>query len=241
MSTILSLTDVHKRFGNVAAIDGLTFDVRAGTVTSVIGPNGSGKTSLMNVVTGFYQADSGSVRFQGNEISGLPPHRIGRLGVGRTFQHIRLFRELSVFDNVLLGSERSGYRGARQRAAELLERFGLAHAAGERADTLPYGHQRQLEIARSLAAGPQLLILDEPAAGMNPAEKRELRRLLAEIRARGVTVLLVEHDMELIMGMSDEVIVLNAGRTIASGRPDVVQSHPAVIEAYLGGPVNVAA
>lgn len=234
MSTLLSIRHACKRFGSVTAIDDLSLDVAAGTITSVIGPNGSGKTSLMNLITGLYAADSGSLKLQGQELSGLPPHRIARLGIGRTFQHIRLFKESSVRDNILVGAERRGARQAQARADQLLERFGLASLQSLQAGTLSYGHQRRLEIARSVATGPALLILDEPAAGMNPTEKRELDLMLRDIRDQGTTVLLVEHDMELIMGTSQHVVVLNAGHVIASGSPAQVQKDSAVIDAYLG-------
>lgn len=234
MSVLLDIQAVTKRFAGVTALDGLNLKVSEGSITSVIGPNGSGKTSLMNVITGFYQADGGSVRLRGTELVGLASHRIARAGVTRTFQHIRLFRELSVFDNVLVGAERVAPRGARQRTQAMLERLGLQDRAAVRADALSYGHQRRLEIARGLAAEPSLLVLDEPAAGMNAGEKQELDALLRDVREQGVTLLLVEHDMELIMGISDHVAAINFGRLLTSGPPDAVRRHPQVIEAYLG-------
>lgn len=234
MSALLQVRGVQKRFAGVTALDGVDLSIEAGSITSVIGPNGSGKTSLMNVITGFYSADGGQVLLDGIELTGLPSHRIARAGVGRTFQHIRLFNELSVFDNVLVGAERWGRQGARARASDVLTSVGLADEADQRADKLSYGHQRRLEIARSLAAGPRVLILDEPAAGMNPSEKQALDGLLRGIRAQGVTLLLVEHDMELVMGISDAIVALNFGRTIARGTPETVRRDPLVIEAYLG-------
>jgi branched-chain amino acid transport system ATP-binding protein len=236
MTPLLSVRDVRKRFGQVTAVDGLSFDVSARTITSVIGPNGSGKTSLMNVLTGFYRPHSGTICLGDTALAGLAPHRISQLGIARTFQHIRLFADMSVLDNVLVASERRGWRNAKQRAVGMLERLSLAGLLDARASTLSYGDQRRLEIARCLATRPRLLILDEPAAGMNPTEKRALHDLLHDIRAQEVTVLLVEHDMELIMGISDKVVVLNAGRVLATGTPELVQADPAVIEAYLGAP-----
>ena len=231
---ILEVADVKKSFAGVAALSGISFTLPRNAITSIIGPNGSGKTSLLNIITGFYTADSGSVRLNGKELIGLPSHRIAAQGVGRTFQHIRLFKELTALENVLVGAERRGHKNARQRALAMLERLGLANWAGQRADSLPYGHQRRLEIARSLAAEPQLLILDEPAAGMNPSEKQELNDMLRAIQDGELSILLVEHDMDLVMDVSDHIAAINFGKVIAQGTPDQVRSHPDVIEAYLG-------
>ncbi len=234
MSTLLSVDRIEKHFAGVTALAGVSLEVDRRSITSVIGPNGSGKTSLMNVITGFYPADAGAVALSGKRLTGLPPHRVARCGVARTFQHIRLFKELSVFDNVLVGAEQSSRSSARVRTQDILRQAELAELNDLRADQLSYGHQRRLEIARAVAAQPKLLILDEPAAGMNPTEKAGLERYLRALRDDGLTLLLVEHDMGLVMGISDAIVALNFGRVIAAGSPSAVRHAPAVIEAYLG-------
>jgi branched-chain amino acid transport system ATP-binding protein len=234
MSALLEIRDVVKAFGGVIALDGISASISAAAITAVIGPNGSGKTSLMNVITGFYSCDRGSVQLDGREVAGLPPHQIARAGIARTFQHIRLFEGLSVFDNVLVASECNGLKEARVRAESALDVVGLISFARTDAAALPYGHRRRLEIARALAIAPRIIILDEPAAGMNGTEKVELGVLLRKISATGKAVVLVEHDMDLVMEISDHVIALNFGRVLSSGAPDQVRQNPQVIEAYLG-------
>lgn len=234
MTTLLEIRDIAKRFGSIVALDGVSAEVQAGSITSVIGPNGSGKTTLMNVITGFYRCDHGSVRLGGTEFTGLTPQRIARLGIARTFQHVRLFEELSVFDNVLVAAERRRLRDARKLAEAALQLVGLGTTAHGSAAGVAYGHRRRVEIARALATGPKLLILDEPAAGMNGFEKGELREVLEAIRRSGVAILLVEHDMDLVMGISDRILALNFGRIIAAGPADAVRRDATVIAAYLG-------
>lgn len=248
---LLEVDDVTLKFGGLTALDSVTFDIKEGEILGLIGPNGAGKTTCFNVMTGVYQATSGEVRLQGRSVAKLKRHRITRLGIARTFQNIRLFKSMTVLENVMVGADAHSkvsffdalFRTPRHRrneaeglasAKELLDLVGVRAHHDELAANLSYGEQRRLEIARALATKPALLCLDEPAAGFNPAEKRELTRLIRKIRDQGNTVLLIEHDMRLVMEAADRIVVLEFGRKIAEGTPAEIRDNPAVIAAYLG-------
>ncbi len=250
-SPLLILRSVCKNFGGLAAVKDLSLQVEPGRIVSLIGPNGAGKSTVFNLITGIYTPSSGAIVFEDRTLNGYRPDRVTAAGIARTFQNIRLFSFMTVLENVMVGRNARMHanladsalrtpratredRTVEQAATELLDFFGLTRYAAEWARNLPYGMQRRLEMARALASEPRLLLLDEPAAGTNPAEKQALMRLVEAIRDRGITVLLIEHDMRLVMEISDVVHVLDYGEKIAQGSPEQIRHNPRVIEAYLG-------
>jgi len=249
---ILSTSGLSRKFGGITAVNGVDFSVQTGTITGLIGPNGAGKTTLFNNITGMDVPTSGNVFFRGKEITGIPAFRICRMGIARTFQNIRLFKELTVLENVMVGRHfktggnrllaaarslvlaRADQRDIVTSAMKWLDFLDLAQYAGEKAKNLAYGRQRELEIARALATEPAVIFLDEPAAGMNAIETAELMKTIHRIRDAGITVVLIEHDMKLVMNICSRITVLNYGSKIAEGSPEEIRGNHEVIEAYLG-------
>ena len=255
MTDFLEVRDLTMKFGGLMAVDSLSFKVKHGEIHGLIGPNGAGKTTTFNMISGFYTPTSGQVLLRGEDISGLKMHEVARRGVVRTFQHSTLFAELSVMENALVGThmpfrpnifaaiigwDKEDRRGAEARAREALEFFGLDDLRGERAGDLSHGHQRALGMAVAYASHPDLMLLDEPFTGMNPEETRAMMELMKKLCHEGITILIVEHDMQAIMGLCDTITCMSFGKFLAEGGPDHIRNHPQVIEAYLGGARHVA-
>ncbi|MDJ0955602.1 MAG: ABC transporter ATP-binding protein [Arenicellales bacterium] len=249
--SLLEITGLSKSFGGVQAVQELEYTVESGKIHSIIGPNGAGKTTLFNMVTGIFKPSSGEVHFNGQDVTGLPVHELAALGISRSFQNLQVFFNMTVLENVMVGRHLHCRReflqsllhtpaitrsdeGARHRAAELLEWVGLKAYVGDHADSLPYGALKRMEIARALACEPKLLLLDEPAAGLNNKETQEINELIQQISERGITVVLVEHDMRLVMGVSDHILVMDHGKKLAEGTAAEVRENPDVVAAYLG-------
>jgi branched-chain amino acid transport system ATP-binding protein len=251
MNTTLKLQSLSRHFGGLKVLQDVNLEIPQGGIFGLIGPNGAGKTTVFNLITGLLPPTGGQIEFNGQNLAGLQPHEITRLGIGRTFQNIRIFKDMSLLENVMVGLHgqlhygalgllassglfRSEERRARERAHELLSWVKLDHKASDKADNLSYGEQRKLELARALATNPKLLLLDEPVAGMNSTEKVELMAEIRNISERGYTIFMIEHDMRFVMGLCADIAVLNFGRIIARGSPDAIRNDPQVIEAYLG-------
>ncbi|UWG96875.1 ABC transporter ATP-binding protein [Dehalobacter sp. DCM] len=254
---LLELRAITKHFGGIMAVKNVGFGVEAGKITALIGPNGAGKTTLFNLITGTYCPDEGEILFDGKAITGMKPYLAARAGVTRTFQNLQLFAGMTVLENVMTGAYLQGKKGfvqsfftypdrsreekrVRQEAMKLLEDVGLAESANMLASVLPFGQQRLLEIARSLASHPKLILLDEPAAGLNAAESEVLTDYLKKLRRQGMTMVLIEHDMQTVMQAADKIVVLNFGEIITEGSPVEIQTHPEVIKAYLGEDEQIA-
>ena len=252
---MLKLKDVTIKFGGLTAVNQVNAEISKGSIFGLIGPNGAGKTTLFNIISGVYAPTSGSVIFNGKEIQGTAPYKVNQMGISRTYQNINLFKKMSVLENVKVGchsisdsglldsvlrtkSQRAEEKAIEEKSLEILNFMELGDKANYKASNLSYGEQRRLEISRAWASDPELILLDEPAAGMNGKEKEELTETIRKINEKGITVLLVEHDMKLVMNVTDTICVLNYGKKIALGEPAYIQSNPAVIEAYLGGEIN---